>query len=390
MLLFAGCAHEPSIEIASPNARLAGARLYIVHEAGTSSQTWGGRPETSTLFFATSAAPAIAIESCIPSQACFASLDNAKLAAVIAADGHAAAVSLDDGATWRNVALDGRAPFLCRHHTASSPAALWSTVPSTRALTVELFRDPGAHADATKTRWNGASTNFEYELGSALAYAALVNDESLWIEFARGFGTPAPVLDLVGDERTLLLFKVRPVARDRAPVRAVLVAAMASTDANVRRRVADVLALTGAEEAQEALAAALIADDVADDGHTLHDTIRKRATCWARATEAWALAAITHERHAGSPRVLEALRLATKPRFACPVGDDGIGQRILVISVVRGLATLRDEETLRGLAAGATTTVAHWPKDFDHVEESADSSGGIDVWAHTALAHLGE
>ncbi len=389
--LSAACAHEPSVDVASPNARLAGARLYVVHEAGYRSEAQGARPETSTLYFATSAASGVAIESCTRDQACYAALDTASLAATIAADGHAAAISLDDGATWRNVALDGRAPFLCRHHTARSPAELWSKVPSTRALVIELLRDPAAHADATKTHWKAATTNFQAELAAAIAYATIANDEPLWIEVARGFGTPTPLLDLTGDERTALASTLRPIARERPSVRALLVAAMASTDANVRRRVAEVLAFSGAEDAQDALADALIADDVPDDGKATLGAPAKRTACWTRATEAWALASTTHERHAGSPRVRESLRQATRPRFVCPPGDDGVGERIAFISVVRGLASLRDEETLRALASGANGTVACWPKTFERLDECAnDASFGVDVWANTALAHLGE
>jgi hypothetical protein len=328
IVLCGACAHEPSIDVASPNARLAGARLYVVHESGYRSATWGGKPSLATLFFSTDAAPGIAIESCLATQGCYAALSNATLAAVIARDGHAAAISVDDGVTWRNVALDGRIAFLCRHHTAKSPAELWSKLPTTRALAVELFRDPAAHADTAKARWNAPTTNFEDELDGALDYAKIANDESLWIEIARGWGTPASQLDLVGDERTAVLATLQVVARDRPAVRAAFVPAMASPEASVRRRVADVLALTAAEDAQDALASALIADDVADDGKALIGALQKHAVCSARDAEAAALASITHARRAGSPRVRDALHQATHRRFVCPPGDDEAARRI--------------------------------------------------------------
>lgn len=91
-----------------------------------------------------------------------------------APDGHALALSKDEGKTWTYIGIDaGRTPLFCKHETfAVGGKAPWPAMPGTRDVVLRVLSNPRAHSVAWNDYAVGASLKFlDDEIGPAATFA---------------------------------------------------------------------------------------------------------------------------------------------------------------------------------------------------------------------------
>ena len=95
----------------------------------------------------------------------------------MAPDGHAVALSRDEGQSWTYVAFDTSPPLYCPHRAGLSSADLWSAAPTTAAFATERLKTAtdaaSALAHAGRLDWR-----YEGELEAAATYVCAHADEA--------------------------------------------------------------------------------------------------------------------------------------------------------------------------------------------------------------------
>ena len=180
-----------------------------------------------------------------------------------APDGHALAISIDGGATFRPVLFDLDAPMFCRHESFGA-AALWDGVPRSRTIALDIL------ASATPPIGDGrlhlevgesprARERFSGELKVARAYAcARPDDAELREAVVAAMLRPGAQISTTADFAPFAEC-VAQLARDHADLRPRLLAVVVDEQNEKRADAALALAQSNDENVQRALGAALAA-----------------------------------------------------------------------------------------------------------------------------------
>jgi len=232
-----------------------------------------------------------------------------------AADGHALALSTDEGKAWRYVALDaGERPFYCRH-VSFQGADPWASAPTTRALALEILassNEPGVetgrnHATPGETFPHDFRDVVHEFRGAVLFAGAHDDDPALRLALARA-----------------LLLPGNQLGSDDLPERAIeRVAAAATKDEKVREVL--LRAPAGPHFARLVRVLALLPDAAAQDRLAELTATEQAAAPTAAGDGRWldalqALAASTLRRRAGCEAVARALTVAATGARPMPPG----------------------------------------------------------------------
>ncbi len=296
-----------------------------------------------------------------------------------AADGHAVAVSLDGGATWRAVVFDVPDHLLYVTDPWPGPAAgLWSRVPDTRTLVAGILE-----AAARGSADTGEGPQGGVRLG--IRYACAHPDDEALARAATQSQLATSSLVLVGTQNAAesdacALDLARRHASVRADLRSVLRAPPEAGTPDQRRAIAAwVLAGSGGTDDQRALAEASDRPPGPD---------RPREGLF-RVTYLWALAAITTRLGSAPSEVVSTL-------VAWATGPDRweyVWWSMVRAQAVRALAAVQQDaaarEALERLAKGACRApLPAWPTRFEHGADThlLVSGHGLACWAQAAVA----
>ncbi|HWB75655.1 MAG TPA: hypothetical protein VG755_11890 [Nannocystaceae bacterium] len=180
-----------------------------------------------------------------------------------APDGHALAVSIDGGTTFRPVLFDLGAPMFCRHESFGADA-LWAGVPSSRKIALDILAsasppigDGRLHLEVGE--YPRARERFSAELKVARTYAcARPDDAELRDALVAALLRPGAQISITSDYAPLAEC-VASLARDHAELRPRLLAVLGDVDHEKRSDAALALAQSDDETVQLALARALAA-----------------------------------------------------------------------------------------------------------------------------------
>lgn len=236
-----------------------------------------------------------------------------------APDGHALAVSIDGGATFRPVLFDLDAPMFCRHESFGADA-LWDGVPSSRSIALDILAsaDPpiGEHRLHLEVgEYPRARERFSTELKVARAYAcARPDDAELREAIVAALLRPGAQISVTSDYAPLVECAAA-LARDHAELRPRLLEVLAGGDHELRSGAALALAQSDDEAVQHALATAVASLPPACPMPTPTD---QQVECadrrFLRNAFAWSLGVVSQQRRAlPADALAAALALSKDP-----------------------------------------------------------------------------
>ena len=278
-------------------------------------------------------------------------LKGARYALSFADDGHALAVSSDDGARWSYVALDvGRgAPFYCPHTRFGKEGAPFDGAPDTRSLALQIL---GSGTDAQRVSGpnhaealiaGGEGVAFYAELSGAAAYArAHADDAELRLALTAALLRPGTQLN---KDAPTFIDAVGALAAEHDDVRGALLDGLSGPRAD---RAAQALTQAADAGTVTALAEALLLAQPDGPGEI-------GASTWLT----WALAAAAWQVKGGDPKAAQALQAAAERPAIDEASLESDKDRSLALSraatqrrlAVAGLAALSGEDATAALKA---------------------------------------